>query len=427
MPTTSRHRARNERFLPILIVLLPCLSLASGAAIASGAASAMPLLAASGPAATISPPLVFGPTFEMRLRNEQVDDDGFARKADATTLRLRLGYRTRSHAHVSGLVELEATQHLGSENFNSTANRRSAYPAVVDPDNAELNQAYVQWAPSAKTQLRAGRQRLTWDNQRFIGNSGWRQNEQTFDALDLQQRGPGGWQWRYGYLARALRVNGSDNPNVNLARWLLDAHLLGASHALGRGTLTGYAYFIENHTLPATSHRDLGLRYTARRERPGGIGWLATAEFARQDPYADGSANIGANYHLLEGGVLLHGNTIKAGWERLGGNGRLGFATPLATLHAFNGWADRFQSTPADGLDDRYLGWNRKFGKLDATVAWHDFRAVRGDVHFGTETDASLGWAFRPHWSALAKLADFHAGDVGADVRKTWLGVEYAR
>lgn len=285
----------------------------------------------------------------------------------------------------------------------------------------------MQWAPSASVQLRVGRQRLAWDNQRFIGNSGWRQNEQTFDALDLLHRGAGGWQWRYGYLARVLRVNGSDNPNSNLARWLLDAHLLGASHALGRGTLTGYAYFIENRSLAATSHRDLGLRYAARRERSGGIGWLATAEFARQEPYADGSANIGANYHLLEGGALIHGNTIKAGWERLGGNGRLGFATPLATLHAFNGWADRFLNTPADGLDDRYLGWNRKFGKLDATLIWHDFRAVRGHIHFGTETDASLGWAFRPHWTALAKLADFQAGDIGADVRKRWFGVEYVR
>ena len=421
MSSPPCHRATNRRFMPILLALLPGLSLASGPAPATLA------LPASGPAAAIPAPLAFGPTLELRLRNERVDDAAFARHADATTLRVRLGYRTPVRAHLSGLVEVEATQHLDSERFNSSANGRGAYPAVVDPDNSELNQAYAQWAPSAKTQLRVGRQRLTWDNQRFIGNSGWRQNEQTFDALELQQHGPGGWQFRYGYLARAQRVNGADNPDRNLARWLLDVHLLGASHALGRGTLTGYAYFIENRTLPATSHRDLGLRYSVRRERPGGIGWLASAEFARQDPYADGSANIGANYSLLEGGALSHGNTIKAGWERLGGNGRLGFSTPLATLHAFNGWADRFLTTPADGLDDRYLGWNRKFGKLDATVAWHDFRAVRGDARFGTETDASLGWAFRPHWTALAKLADFHAGDIGVDVRKTWLGVEYVR
>lgn len=195
---------------------------------------------------------------------------------------MRLGYRTPARAHLSGLVEVEATQHLGSEEFNSSANGRGTYPAVVDPDNAEFNQAYVQWAPSAKTRLRVGRQRLAWDNQRFIGNSGWRQNEQTFDALDLQQRGPGGWQLRYGYLARALRVNGSDNPDINLAHWLLDAHLLGATHALGRGTLTGYAYFIENRTLPATSHRDLGLRYAVRREPPAAsAGWPARSSRTR--------------------------------------------------------------------------------------------------------------------------------------------------
>ncbi len=412
MSSSPRHRHAVPLLLSALLVLV----------------HGQPALAA-GPAAkpSASGPSASGPTLELRLRNERVDDANFARQADATTLRMRLGYRTPVRARISALVEVEATQHLGSEDFNSSANGRSSYPLIVDPDNTEINQAYLQWAPSAATQLRVGRQRLTWDNQRFIGNSGWRQNEQTFDALELQHHGAGGWQWRYGHLASARRVNGSDNPNINLARTLLDANLFSAAHALGPGTLTGYAYFIDSRSQPLASHRDLGLRYSARRERPGGIGWLASAEFARQDPHGEGSANFGANYFLLEGGGIVRGNTITAGWERLGGNGRLGFATPLAGLHALNGWADRFLVTPPDGLDDRYLGWNRKFGKFQAAVVRHDFRAARGNLRFGTETDASLGWAFRPHWSALAKLADFRAGDVGADVRKAWLAIEYVR
>jgi hypothetical protein len=411
MSSAPHRRSTCRQRLALLCVLLP-----------TAAFAAVPGLA---PATPVPP--APGPTLELRLRNEHVDDAAFTRAADATTLRMRVGYRTPVRARLGGVVEIEATKHLGSERFNSSANGRSTYPTVVDPDNTELHQAYLQWTPNAATQLRIGRQRLAWDNQRFIGNSGWRQNEQTFDALDLQNTGAGGWQWRYGYLARALRANGSDNPDPNLARWLLDAQLLGASHPLWNGNLGGYAYFIDNRTLPGTSHRDLGLRYSLHREKAGSIGWLATVEFARQDPYADGSKDIGANYSLVEGGAIAHGNTIRAGWEHLGGNGRIGFATPLATLHAFNGWADHFLVTPPDGLDDRYLGWNRKFGKLEANVAWHDFRAAHGDARFGNETDASLGWSFRRHWNVLAKFADFRAGDIGVDVRKTWLALDYVR
>ena len=47
--------------------------------------------------------------------------------------------------------------------------------------------------------------------------------------------------------------------------------------------------------------------------------------------------------------------TVKAAYESLEGNGARGFSTPLATLHAFQGWADVFLNTPADGVDDASL------------------------------------------------------------------------
>ena len=363
--------------------------------------------------------------FDARWRLESVDDDAFADSASANTLRARLGYQTALHAGWSGVIELEVTQHLFGEDFNSTANGQIAYPVILDPDNSELNQAFVRYAPDAGTQITLGRQRVQWDNQRFFGNVGWRQNEQTFDALDVQHSFKNGLKFRYDYLDRAQRVTGADHPNENLARYRLDAHLLALSGKAGPGTLTGYAHFIDNQTLPLTSHRNLGLRYTAKKEVPDGIGWLATAEYAKQDAYADGAAAIDSHYLLLEGGLVWKANTFKAGWEQLGGNGRYGFATPFATLHAFNGWADKFLNTPVDGLDDAYLGWNRKFGKATAAVAWHDYRADAGSRHYGSEWNASLAYAFDKHWAGLLKLADYQADTFARDTRKLWVSVEY--
>ncbi len=362
---------------------------------------------------------------DFRARIETVDDAAIVEQAQANTVRLRLGYRTASTQGWSGVFDVEGTTNVFGEDFNSTANGRTAYPMVVDPDNAELNQAYVQYAPLAATRFQLGRQRLIYDNQRFFGNSGWRQNEQTFDALNFEHRFGEGLNVRYSYLDRVVRINGNDNPNRNAARWQLDGHVLSVSHALGPGTLTGYAHFIDNQTLPLTSHRNLGLRYAAKHDNPDGVGWLASAEYAQQDAYADGMASIDADYTLLEGGPVWRANTFKAGWERLGGDGTYGFATPFATLHAFNGWADRFLTTPVAGLRDSYLGWNRKWGSVATVVSWHDFQSDHGDVHFGQEWDASLTWAFAPHWNALLKYADYRADDIGFDVRKAWLSVEY--
>lgn len=383
---------------------------------------ATPLIAAETSSKTASEAKLL---FDARLRIETVDDAAFIEDAQANTFRVRLGYRTAAHDGWSALIEVEHTSHLFGEDFNSTANGNVAYPVVVDPDNTELNQAYIQYAPSEATKFMLGRQRVIVDNQRFFGNVGWRQNEQTFDALNVEHRFNNGLNFRYSYLDRVQRIFGDEHPNQNLARWQLNTHLLSLNHAVGLGTLTGYAHFIDNQTLPLSSHQNIGVRYVAKRDNKDALGWLASAEYAKQSDYANGSNDIDADYLLLEGGLVWRANTFKAGWEQLSGNGSYGFATPFATLHIFNGWADRFLTTPVNGLQDSYLSWNRKFGKLTANVAWHDYQSDRLNIHYGQEWNASLGWAFAPKWNALLKLADYQADDIGFDVRKTWLSVEY--
>ena len=128
--------------------------------------------------------------------------------------------------------------------------------------------------------------------------------------------------------------------------------------------------------------------------------------------------------------VLVQGITGKIGWEHLGGDGVSGFQTPLATLHAFNGWADKFLVTPANGLDDRYASVSGKFGrgkfegKLGWTVAFHDFNADRGGADYGREWDASLSFPLPAGFSGLVKLADYRSDGFARDTRKLWLQVE---
>ncbi len=367
---------------------------------------------------------VSGPTFDVRYRYEHVDDDAFARNADANTLRIRLGYRWVFAPHWQIYGEGAHVQPLFGQHYNSTANGHLQYPAVVDPKSSQINQAWIAYDDGAFAGM-LGRQRLLLDNQRFFGNSGWRQNEQTFDALSLRQAfGGGDTTVRYVYLDRVNRVNGHDNPDPLLRAWDLNGHLLNISQKLPLGTLVGYGYWVENRDIQTMSTRTWGLRWTG--SQPVGnvtLGWAA--EFARQSDAFDNPSSVSADYRLVEPSLTWNGITFKAGWEVLGGDGTYGFSTPYATGHAFNGWADRFLSTPRDGLDDRYLGVNGKLGKAAWNVVWHDYRADRGGRSYGSEWDASLAYPLRPNLDLLAKYANYQADGFSSDAYKVWASVEY--
>ena len=102
----------------------------------------------------------------------------------------------------------------------------------------------------------------------------------------------------------------------------------------------------------------------------------------------------------------------------------------LATLHAFNDWADVFLTTPAAGLQDRYAGVQRGFDwgghKGKWVVAFHDFQADCGEADYGREWDASLGLALRPGLDALVKMADYRSDGFARDIRKAWLQLQWA-
>lgn len=384
------------------------------------------LAAASLPCAAGAQTAGDGWSGHLRYRHEAVDDAAFTRDANADTLRLRLGYRQTLGAAFTAGLEFEGVAEAG--NFNSTANGETRYPVVADPASLEVNQAWLRWQGS-QGGATLGRQRLLLDNQRFIGNVGWRQNEQTYDGLvaDLSPRE--GLVLRYAWLDRVHRVF-SDEARDPLARERrLDAHLANASWQTGAGTVVAYGYWLDDEDVASASTRTLGLRWTGSRKLAATtLGW--TLEAAKQRDHADNPLHVDADYFLVEPSATAWGLTWKLGWEQLGGNGATAFQTPLATLHAFNGWADKFLVTPANGLDDRYASVSGKFGsgkledKLGWTVAWHDFDADRGGADYGREWDASLSFPLPAGFSGLVKVADYRSDGFSRVTRKLWLQVE---
>lgn len=363
-------------------------------------------------------------TLDSRLRMENVDDDAFARDANALTWRNRLGYKTAPWHGFTLFAELEDVRAL-DDSYNSTANGRTQYPTVVDPEGGEWNQAGIGWDSGKGTVLIAGRQRINLDNQRYIGAVGWRQNEQTFDAFTATHTFDPKTIFRYAYLQEVHRVFGHGHPNRLLAELDLDGHLLNASHVFSAGTLTGYGYFIENEDLPLASARTIGARFAGSRPMSEPWKLVYAAEIAQQADWRDGAASIDADYSLIEFGAAHGAYTGKLAREVLGGDGVYAFQTPFATLHAFNGWADKFLTTPVNGLVDTFVQFNGPIGPLQWIASYHEFDADHGSASYGSEWDASLTYAFKQRFTAIAKFASYDADGFARDTDKLWLSLEY--
>jgi hypothetical protein len=368
--------------------------------------------------------------YSFRYRYEGVDDDRFRKDAEASTLRSRLSFSSGRLEGFQFFIEAEDISEIVVDNYNAGAGNtpeRTQYPVVADPRGTDLNQVYIDYK-NGSWNARAGRQRINFDNQRFIGGVLWRQNEQTFDALKIDYSTEQ-YKVQYAYINEVKRIFGDE---VDGGEHDQDGtHILNVGGSIDNvGKVTGYYYLIDNEDAIAFSTATYGVRLSGKRELAKAadendtMALRYTVEYAHQSDAGDNPVSYSANYWNLDGGVILGRWDLGLGWEVLGGDADkpgAAFRTPLGTNHAFNGWADLFLSTPDAGLDDRYLKVKFVQGKAVAQLRYHLFEAEDGGADFGDELDLSFGYKINDWLRADAKYARFE-GDRGiADVSKFWL------
>ena len=277
---------------------------------------------------------------DLRYRFEAVEQDDKPESADANTLRIRLDLASGEVAGFSGHLQADHIEALGDPQYDDTRNGQAQYPVVADPQGTDLNQAWLQYRGAKDTVLRLGRQMISIGNERFVGPVGWRQNEQSFDAVRLDTRALPGTSITYAWVDRVMRVFGPDEgmPPAELSS---DSHLLDARvTSLSVGALALYGYH--------------------------------------------------------------------------------------ATLHPFQGWADKFTTTPSAGIEDLYLGVSLKLAGWKCQAVWHEFEAEATDARYGSELDFIVSRRFGERYEVLAKYADYRADELFTDTRKVWLQVSAA-
>ena len=363
---------------------------------------------------------------DLRARYESVEQGGFAEEADALTNRLRAGFQTAPLNGTAFLAEGVIVDDL-VEDYNSTTNGQTEYPVVADPaDFVAVNRLALINKSLDRTTLTFGRQRIVHDDQRFVGNVGWRQHEQTFDALRAQW-GSTKIKTDLTYASQVNRVFGPDSPQ---GKWEGDVVLANFAYTLPVGTLAFFDYYLDIDGVAAASTNTVGVKLAGSKPVAKLTATYALA-YAQQGEAGLNAVDVDTDYELLEGGLNFAKVGLALGYEVLGSDGTVGFATPLATLHAFQGWADKFLATPAAGIEDSYVRLNFPFGKrgrftsVAAVAVFHDYDADVGSAHFGEELNLQLV-ARTERMALTAKYADYRADQLFTDTEKVWVSVDYA-
>jgi len=434
----------------------PTLVLALAVTMACSAAHANPIPGALGE----SKPLA-----DIRARYEWVEQAPApgttlpSTTANAINLRARLGVETGKAWNTALLVEGEfLTQLEDNYRFDNSVPGYTKYPVVADPEAYELNRFQLTNTSIANTTITLGRQRINLDDQRFVGNVGWRMNEQTYDALRVVNKQlKNNLTFDITYANKVNRVYGPESPQ---GVYKGDFEFTNISYQFKLGKLTAFDYILNFKRLPNAQFPGLAAA-AANPLDPGRVSthtWGArfagaksvsriklnyTASYAKQGRYGSNPAiaNYDNDYYLGELTGTFRQYTVGGGVERLSGDGTRGFSTPLATLHKFQGWVDKFLTTPDKGIKDSYgtgtfaMKGVGPFETLSLTAMYHDYYSTRGDVSYGHEWTAMASAKWQ-RFVGMLKYGDYGIGKPVQAVtgnaattltrtKKFWAQIEY--
>lgn len=377
--------------------------------------------------------LTLKPLIDARLRYEQVEQDGLPVDAEAVTIRVRAGVQA-SRGSLTALVEAEGNLAVVDDHFDGVSGS-AAPPLIADPENVAIHRAQLALKLPVVT-LTAGRQRITLDDERFVGAVGFRQNAQSFDAVRAEVTPVKGLKADLSFVWSVRTIWGIDGTGARQRAVGGDNVFANLSWASPIGTVTGFGYWVDQDEAAVQgyrlSSRTLGARLAGTRKL-GKAKLAYQLSYARQSDMGRNPNNYEAAYWLADVTIDLNGPKLGAGYEVLGadtGVALTSFQFPLGTNFKFQGWADKFLTTPPDGVRDLYVnaGWSWKaIGPAKAVTvqaAWHRYESDRLTRHYGDELNL-LASAKLGKTTASVRYADYRADGFATDTRKFWLQLDW--
>ncbi len=361
---------------------------------------------------------------DIRARWEQADTT-LTEESNAYTIRSRVGYESNEFSGFRFYSELEDITAIDDDDYFNGLNGPVGNTTILDPNHTELNRLWVSYN-SDLVYGKLGRQRIKIDDTRFIGNVGWRQNEQTFDALLFHLTPIDDLKFIFGYIDKAHRIVGNDHPLGNVDTNIYFANVKVKCHQWLN--ITGFGYFFAvDDNVPALanwSNDTFGIRITGDNKESDAnvkasyeVSWATQSDNSENLPVV----NFNLDYYRVAAKLHMEKLWIGSGIEVFEGNGVRGFNTPFATLHKFNGWADAFAGNSLNGLGALVQGlediWVGAGGAipignglvLKAFYHWFD-PETDGAGSYGDEIDFVATYKINSYLTLISKFANYSGG-----------------
>jgi len=356
---------------------------------------------------------------EGRARTAHVD--ALENNGKAASLLLTARVHSDWHSSLSTVAELTHVETFWRSSHTNGV-RFNGRPFIPDVPSTEVNQLYLRFE-AGEFESKIGRQKIEIDNQRFVGSNDFWQNDQTFDAIELQYRFLSASKARYFYIGNANRIFGDSasdmlrttdsiyeeaqglRPVANLGDHEQDTHLMHVEIGEWDFSSLRVMYLdIDNSDAPQTSNTSWGL-HLGFEKRITNLQYRAELEFARQKRVNVVESN--PRYARLELGLGRKSTELTYRYERLGSDAGQSFITPLASLHDFHGWADKFGSNFGQGIVDQSvkLSWRKSPIKIDARYHW--FEAEKSGTDWGQEFDLDVIFKLNSKHRFLLRYADY--------------------
>jgi len=362
------------------------------------------------------------PYLNFRLRHEHAHQEDLT-SAKAWTIKSQLGYQSASfYQHALSLEMINVSNFLGQHyNPNVDPLKKPGLTTINDPKGTGITNANITSEYFFNTEITLGRQYITINNSRMVGNDEFRQFPTSFDALTIKNNSLEDCEIFYGF---ANHINTFKNTSTNTdGRRKLSANLLNLTwQNFTYGQISIYGYGNKDLSVIKNSNTTFGTRVMSDKTFKQVFKFGYELEAAVQKNNSNNPNKYSAFYfgmsalkdteELFKTWVF----TAKAGYEFLGSHSidqpGYSFVCPLGASHGFNGLAEGYIITPTRGLTDYYASLGGQYlDNLDLTGTIHLFQFAKGSHNklAGLETDLSMSFKITKDLSTQIIFAKLNA------------------
>lgn len=375
----------------------------------------------------------------IRPRVEFTETKGAASNPSFTTMQTRVNVKATVDEQVSAFIQIQDVRTWGGETGYL------APPSITSTGtdytgNVDFHQAYfvVKNVLNSGFALKVGRQEMVFDEARLIGNIGWIQQAQSFDAARVDGRF--GDVSLTGFFSQTNETS-THATLAGTANSAQDSEFIGARgtyHLAGKGRITGYWYgaydpIRSNGAGNMQELHTVGL-YAVQTFNGVRVRFDGAFQFgdvtATQDIQASMMTfSIGKKLDVANGAYIEAWLDYLSGDDGTNANRQENFVTPYATNHKFYGHVDRFLQNPTAGLIDASVkAWIKPTAKLKLVAHGHKFTAAEntiagapaGSDDFGSEIDLQMHYALAKNTKAVFGISKYFMGDDTTRQDKTW-------